>query len=108
MKRRIVDKSARENYAKHLHVLDHLFESFEEHGHPYRKQLRRLEAGEPVVAQGWKFGYGSDWEHYCLEPDGRVTPVEAIHVDESAKVLTVENWRRPDGSLVRPRASEPT
>ena len=98
MRRRIVDQSARDAYSKHLHLLDHL---------PIAAgyndlHLRRLDVGEPVVAQGWKFGYHG-YEHYCLEPDGRVTPVEAIHVDESAKVLTVENWRRPDGSLVYKR-----
>jgi hypothetical protein len=93
MRRRIVDQSAREVYREHLHLLDHL---------PIAagyNDIRGLDAGEPVVAQGWKFGYHG-YEHYCLETDGRVTPVEAIHVNESAKVLTVENWRRPDGSLV--------
>jgi hypothetical protein len=107
LRRRIVDKDARKNYAKHLHVLDHLFEGTEME-HPYGKELRQVEAGEPVVVQGWKFGYAADWSHYCLESDGRITPVEAIHVDESAKVLTVENWRRPDGSLVRSGANNPT
>jgi hypothetical protein len=100
-----VDQSARENYAKPLRVLDHLFEGTEmEHRHPYRRQLRQLEGGEPVVAQGWKFGYGNDWAHYCLEPDGRVTPVQPVYVDPDAKPLHIKDYRRADGSLVRSAA----
>lgn len=67
-------------------------------------QLARLEAGEPVVVQGWEFVEGppiESWEDYVLEPDGALVPVEAIHEDESAKVKTVVNYQRPDGSLVR-------
>jgi hypothetical protein len=105
MKRRIVDKAARKNYADHLHVLDHLFEGTEME-HPYRKELRQLEADEPVVVQGWQFGHGADWSHYCLEPDGRITPVEPLYVDPDARPLHVKDYRRPDGSLVRSGATK--
>lgn len=59
------------------------------------------------MAQGWEFGY-HDYEHYCLESDGRVTPVEPVYVDPDAKPRHVNDCRRPDGSLVRSGANEPT
>jgi hypothetical protein len=107
MRRRIVDKDARKNYAEHLHVLDHLFEGTEME-HPYGKELGQLEAGEPVVVQGWKFGYAADWSHYCLESDGRITPFEPVYVDPDATPLHVKDCKRPDGSLVRSRTVEAT
>lgn len=73
----------------------------EPQGYPAR--LARLEAGEPVVVRGWELveGLPSD-EDYVLEPDRALVPVEAIYVDPSAPVLTELNYRRPDGTLVRP------
>jgi hypothetical protein len=108
LRRRIVDKDARENYAELLHRLDHLLLSEASNVPPYRGTLRQLEAGEPVVAQGWEFGYGNDWSPYCLESDGRVTPVEPVYVDPDARPLHVKDYRRPDGSRVRSGANEPT
>jgi hypothetical protein len=95
VRRRIVDQSAREAFEKHCHILDHL----KLDPRPRDTQLSRLEAGLPVVTQGWTFGYHG-YESYCLEPDGSVTSVEAVYVDPDAMVRTVENYKRPDGSLV--------
>lgn len=65
-------------------------------------RLARLEAGEPVVVSGRQVGLAQDNGAYCLEADGRLTPVEGVYADISASVRTVRNWRRPDGSLLRP------
>jgi hypothetical protein len=64
--------------------------------------MARLEAGEPVVVQGWQVGMAQDSGSYVLEGDGRVVAVEPVYVDPDAPVRTVVNYRRPDGSLVRP------
>jgi hypothetical protein len=68
-------------------------------------RLARLEAGEPVVVAGWKVGMAQDSEPYALEGDGRVVPVEPVYADPDAPMRTVANYRRPDGSVVRPSES---
>lgn len=66
-------------------------------------RLAQLEAGEPVIVQGWQVRLGGDhwYETYVLEADGRLLPVGAVYVDPDAAGKTVRNWQRPDGSLVR-------
>lgn len=63
--------------------------------------LAQLEAGAPVVVQGWQINTRPLYDDFCIEPDGTVTPVEAVFVDTDAPVRSVVNYRRPDGSLVR-------
>jgi hypothetical protein len=101
MRRRVVSNEARAAYRAHCQRFAARFDHWGLKN-TFGSIVRRLDAGEPVVVQGWKLGrgYGSDYSHYCLESDGRVVPVEPIHVDVNAKVLTVADWMRPDGSLV--------
>jgi hypothetical protein len=63
--------------------------------------LARLEAGGPAIVSGSQVGLGDD-ETYCLEGDGSLVPVEEIYVDPDAHPKHILNYRRPDGSLLRP------
>lgn len=91
----------REKYLERLRGWVERWGQHEATGYPAR--LARAEAGEPVVVHAWELleGLPSD-ESYVLEPDGALVLVEAIPVDPIAPVLTVLNYRRPDGSLVLP------
>jgi len=98
--RRIVSTEARAAFREHHQRLaDHFTDSAL--SSVFAATVARLDAGEPIVIRGWQLGqgYGLDYSDYCLEADGRVTPVEPVFA-KTAKVRTVANYVRPDGSLV--------
>jgi len=66
------------------------------------RTLARLEAGEAMVTRGSDIDATPHDADFCLESDGTVTPVSAVYVDPAAAVRTVLNYRRPDGTMVRP------
>jgi hypothetical protein len=43
---------------------------------PWPARLTRLEAGLPVIVQGWQVDVPQENGFYALEPDGALVPVE--------------------------------
>ena len=67
-----------------------------------RHRLDRLEAGLPVVVQGWEIDLRAEgrWEPHLVESDGTVTLVEPVYLDPDVKYRTVCGYRWPDGTRV--------
>ena len=99
--RRAASFEVRERYAAGVRYLEGLRADLDGGPNQFTAELARIRAGEPVIVQhGWEIGLAPDSGPFCLERDGRVTPVEAVHVDPAAVVGTVSHYVRPDGTTV--------
>ena len=92
----------RERYAAGVRYLEGLHADLDDGENRFTAELARIEAGESVIVQhGWQIDLAPDSGPFCLEPDGKVRPVEAVYVDPDAEIGTVSHYRRPDGTVVR-------
>lgn len=68
-------------------------------GCPWPAELVKLQAGEPMVRQGWHFDLRPPYDNFLLDTDDSVTPVEPVYDDPEARSKRIVAWQRPDGSI---------
>ncbi len=96
-------RRARDEQNAYQRLLEHDRGNVERYGDIWpRHRLDRLEAGLPVVVQGWELDVRTEdrWEPHLVEPDGTTSLVEPVYVDPDVKYRTICGYRWPDGTRV--------